>query len=197
MNEINLLSIMNNINPSKLSYTDWVQVGMALKHEGYSAYDWDLWSSKDTERYKSRECYLKWRAFNEQTKINHAKSELRNYMYLLNVCHKYESRIIELETQLEAVKSSAAPLILGNSGLTPEERKNELRDKLQIYLKELALVRYRTDKIKNFLDSLEYSDRVIVTDIYIKNINIENVAMRFYCSERTRRRKVDELMVKY
>lgn len=133
----------------------------------------------------------------KRAKINHAKSELRNYMYLLNVCHKYESRIIELETQLEAVKSSSAPLILGNSGLTPEERKNELRDKLQIYQKELALVRFRTDKIKNFLDSLEYSDRVIVTDIYIKNINIEKVATRFYCSERTLRRRVDELMVKF
>lgn len=66
MNEINLLSIIKNIEPSKLSYTEWVQVGMALKHEGYSAYDWDLWSSKDTERYKPGECYLKWETFNEQ-----------------------------------------------------------------------------------------------------------------------------------
>lgn len=66
MNEINLLSIIKNIDSSKLSYTEWVQVGMALKHEGYSAYDWDLWSSKDTERYKPGECYLKWETFNEQ-----------------------------------------------------------------------------------------------------------------------------------
>lgn len=66
MNEINLLSIIKNIDPSKLSYTEWVQVGMALKHEGYSAYDWDLWSSKDTERYKPGEYYLKWETFNEQ-----------------------------------------------------------------------------------------------------------------------------------
>lgn len=66
MNEINLLSIIKNIDPSKLSYTEWVQVGMALKHEGYSAYDWDLWSFKDTERYKPGECYLKWETFNEQ-----------------------------------------------------------------------------------------------------------------------------------
>lgn len=66
MNEINLLSIIKNIDPSKLSYTEWVQIGMALKHEGYSAYDWDLWSSKDTERYKPGECYLKWETFNEQ-----------------------------------------------------------------------------------------------------------------------------------
>ncbi|MDE8303156.1 AAA family ATPase [Erysipelothrix rhusiopathiae] len=66
MNEINLLNIIKNIDPSKLSYTEWVQVGMALKHEGYSAYDWDLWSSKDTERYKPGECYLKWETFTEQ-----------------------------------------------------------------------------------------------------------------------------------
>lgn len=66
MNEINLLSIIKKIDPSKLSYTEWVQVGMALKHEGYSAYDWDLWSSQDTERYKPGECYLKWETFNEQ-----------------------------------------------------------------------------------------------------------------------------------
>lgn len=66
MNEINLISIIKNIDPSKLSYTEWVQVGMALKHEGYSAYDWDLWSSQDTERYKPGECYLKWETFNEQ-----------------------------------------------------------------------------------------------------------------------------------
>lgn len=66
MNEVNLLSIIKNIDPSKLSYTEWVQIGMALKHEGYSAYDWDLWSSKDTERYKPGECYLKWETFNEQ-----------------------------------------------------------------------------------------------------------------------------------
>ncbi len=63
--------------------------------------------------------------------------------------------------------------------------------------RELSFDRFRTDKINSFLDSLEYSDRVIVTDIYIKNINIDQVATRFYCSERTLRRRVDELMMKY
>lgn len=66
MSKIEVLSLLKNIDPSKLSYTEWIQVGMALKHEGYSAYDWDLWSSKDTERYKPGECYLKWETFNEQ-----------------------------------------------------------------------------------------------------------------------------------
>lgn len=66
MSKIEVLSLLKNIDPSKLSYTEWIQVGMALKHEGYSAYDWDLWSSQDTERYKPGECYLKWETFNEQ-----------------------------------------------------------------------------------------------------------------------------------
>lgn len=66
MNEINLLEIIKSIDPSKLDYQGWVNVGMALKHEGYSAYDWDTWSSRDT-RYKVGECYRKWETFNEDS----------------------------------------------------------------------------------------------------------------------------------
>lgn len=133
----------------------------------------------------------------KRTQINHAKSELRNYMYLLNVCHGYESKIIGLQTQLEAIKSPSAPMTQGSSGITPEERQNELRDKLQRCQRELSFVRYRTDKVKVFLDGLDHNDRVIVTDVYIKNINIEKVATRFYCSEKTMKRRIDEIMLKY
>lgn len=133
----------------------------------------------------------------KRAQINHAKSELRNYMYLLNVCHGYESKIIGLQTQLEAIKSPSAPMTQGSSGITPEERQSELRDKLQRCQRELSFVRYRTDKVKVFLDGLDHNDRVIVTDVYIKNINIEKVATRFYCSEKTLRRRVDEIMLKY
>lgn len=133
----------------------------------------------------------------KRAQINHAKSELRNYMYLLNVCHGYESKIIGLQTQLEAIKSPSAPMTQGSSGITPEERQSELRDKLQRCQRELSFVRYRTDKVKVFLDGLDHNDRVIVTDVYIKNINIEKVATRFYCSEKTMKRRIDEIMLKY
>lgn len=133
----------------------------------------------------------------KRAQINHAKSELRNYMYLLNVCHGYESKIIGLQTQLEAIKSPSAPMTQGSSGITPEERQSELRDKLQRCQRELSFVRYRTDKVKLFLDGLDHNERVIVTDVYIKNINIENVATRFYCSEKTMKRRIDEIMLKY
>ena len=48
MNENNLIEILNYIDPSSCDYTTWTMVGMALKHEGYSAIDWDNWSSRDS-----------------------------------------------------------------------------------------------------------------------------------------------------
>ena len=36
---------------------------MALKHEGYTAADWDAWSSKDPARYHRGECEHKWDTF--------------------------------------------------------------------------------------------------------------------------------------
>lgn len=48
-----------------VDYATWCQVGMALKHEGYTAMDWDNWSQADT-RYKRGECFKKWDTFNEE-----------------------------------------------------------------------------------------------------------------------------------
>ena len=65
MKQYNLLELLDYINPSELSYQEWCNVGMALKHEGYSADDWDSWSSADS-RYKKGECFTKWNSFNEE-----------------------------------------------------------------------------------------------------------------------------------
>lgn len=58
-----LLEIIEYINPSDLNYQDWVNVGMALKHEGYSAADWEAWSRRDIGRYHDGECARKWNSF--------------------------------------------------------------------------------------------------------------------------------------
>ena len=63
MNENNLIEILNCIDPSSCDYTTWTMVGMALKHEGYSAIDWDNWSSRDSSRYHPGECERKWATF--------------------------------------------------------------------------------------------------------------------------------------
>lgn len=58
-----LLEILNHIDPSHLNYQEWCCVGMALKYEGYSPYDWDSWSQKDSKRYHQNECLKKWDTF--------------------------------------------------------------------------------------------------------------------------------------
>lgn len=58
--------LLKYINPAELDYSEWLSVGMALKHEGLTAYDWDQWSQAD-HRYKQGECFKKWSGFNEAT----------------------------------------------------------------------------------------------------------------------------------
>lgn len=58
-----LREMLNHIDPSMCSYQEWVNVGMALKHEGYTASEWDAWSRQDPGRYHSNECYRKWDTF--------------------------------------------------------------------------------------------------------------------------------------
>ncbi len=63
MQNTDLKELLNYIDPCTLDYQEWVNVGMALKHEGYTAADWDTWSSKDGNRYHTGECFSKWNSF--------------------------------------------------------------------------------------------------------------------------------------
>ena len=58
-----ILEVMEHIDPSRLDYQEWVNVGMALKEEGHTAADWDAWSQRDTGRYHPGECFRKWDSF--------------------------------------------------------------------------------------------------------------------------------------
>lgn len=57
-----LREIIEHLNPADLNYQEWVNVGMALKHEGYSVDVWDSWSRND-HRYHAGECEKKWNTF--------------------------------------------------------------------------------------------------------------------------------------
>lgn len=61
--QTDLSEIIEYINPAELDYQEWVNVGMALKHEGYSVSVWDSWSRKDYARYHKNECERKWQTF--------------------------------------------------------------------------------------------------------------------------------------
>ena len=59
----NLLEALKQIDASQTTYEEWIQVGMALKAEGYDCLVWDNWSKNDS-RYKAGECDRKWGSFN-------------------------------------------------------------------------------------------------------------------------------------
>lgn len=61
--KLDLIALLDYIEPSFLSYQEWVNVGMALKYEGYTASDWDDWSKRDPGRYHPGECFKKWTSF--------------------------------------------------------------------------------------------------------------------------------------
>ena len=58
----NILEALEHIDPARLTYTEWCNVGMALKHEGLTCDVWDAWSRNDS-RYHSGECQRKWDSF--------------------------------------------------------------------------------------------------------------------------------------
>lgn len=62
-NKLDLTELLEYVDPSTLNYQEWVNVGMALKEEGYAAADWEEWSSRDPRRYHDGECLKKWESF--------------------------------------------------------------------------------------------------------------------------------------
>ena len=62
MKDINLIECLKYIDPACVTYTEWVNVGMALKHEGYTVSDWEEWSKADS-RFHIGECEKKWETF--------------------------------------------------------------------------------------------------------------------------------------
>ena len=59
---MNLTECLKYIDPASLDYQTWVNVGMALKQEGFPCDVWDDWSRPDS-RYHSGECAKKWESF--------------------------------------------------------------------------------------------------------------------------------------
>lgn len=61
--KIDLIALLEYVDPSYLDYQEWLNVGMALKQEGYTASDWEDWSRRDGGRYRPGECFKKWTTF--------------------------------------------------------------------------------------------------------------------------------------
>ena len=53
------------IDPANLDYSEWLQVGMALKDAGATCDIWDSWSRRDSARYVQGETWNKWVSFQD------------------------------------------------------------------------------------------------------------------------------------
>lgn len=62
MERNNILDALKFLDVSALSYSEWIEVGMALKEDGFDVSVWDGWSKND-KRYHEGECERKWAGF--------------------------------------------------------------------------------------------------------------------------------------
>lgn len=63
---MDLIELLDYVPVASLDYQGWINVGMALKHEGYPCSVWDSWSRAD-HRYTAGACDKKWNTFQEGT----------------------------------------------------------------------------------------------------------------------------------
>ena len=61
--EIEIKEALQFIDPAKLSYQEWLNIGMAIKAAGCQCFLWDEWSKKDPDRYDGG-CWAKWETLN-------------------------------------------------------------------------------------------------------------------------------------
>ena len=58
--------MLEHIDPAFLNYSEWTEVGQALKLEGYPCSTWENWSRRDSGRFHEGECAKKWRSFRRE-----------------------------------------------------------------------------------------------------------------------------------
>ena len=69
MDKYNPLDLLHHIDPARCSYQEWLDVGMALHHEGLPVSAWDEWSRTDPARYHEGDCAKKWRSFGRNSGV--------------------------------------------------------------------------------------------------------------------------------
>lgn len=146
-----LIELLKYIPPSSLEYQEWVNIGMALKHEGYSVDVWDSWSQADS-RYKKGDCQRKWKTFNEST----SKIVTGGTIYEMAVQYGYKPREIrtfdwddeiEYDGDPERVVKDAAWLDTNVIEMPKEATIEDFRIYLQTLFKPDDYVGYCVDAV--------------------------------------------------
>lgn len=158
---MDLTEVLKYIPPASLEYQEWLNVGMALKHEGYSCGIWDSWSMADT-RYKQGVCEKKWNTFREGagtivtagTIVDMAKK----YGYI--PAGKREITVFGWEDEIQydgdpdVIVKDSAWLDTSNIITMPPGNDFNGTDELRRYLRAL----FRDDEIIGFCTDAEYDE---------------------------------------
>ncbi len=134
---------------------------------------------------------------NERDKINYAKSELRNYKFLAKALKGAENRVEEIIAAIENYKPS--PIVIEGEGSSgPKSYRNaELHDRLERRQQEYDVIKFRVDKIEQFLDGLDDEEREIVVDVYVDGMTIGDVASNNNYSEIGMKKKIDRILLNF
>lgn len=152
-----LIELLSHIPPSSLEYQEWVNVGMALKHEGYPVSVWDDWSRADG-RYKEGLCEKKWGTFREDSdKIVTGGTIHELAMRFGYTPQKREVKVFDWEDE---ILYDGDPEVIVNSAWldtsnTIEQPKDFIgTDQLRRYLQIL----FKPDEIVGFCVDAEYDE---------------------------------------
>lgn len=152
---MDLMELLNYIPPSGLDYQEWVNVGMALKHEGYSCDVWDSWSRADI-RYKDGLCQKKWQTFNEGTN----NIVTGGTIYELAVRNGYKKKEIKLFSWDDEIEYDGDPGVIVKDAAwldtsnTIETPKNVGVDELRRYIQAL----FKPDEYVGYCVDAKFDD---------------------------------------
>jgi putative DNA primase/helicase len=131
--------ILVHLKP-ECSYKEWLDIGMALFHQGGGDLDWldawDVWSSKTEDgRYRSGECEEKWATFSSKNTSGREQITLATALYRTKQLREEYARaqvhqlLLEWKAQIHetvdvsALKEIVAPLVESNTTISELDRK--------------------------------------------------------------------------
>lgn len=163
MQQYDLTTLLDHIPVSQLEYQEWINVGMALHHEGYSVSVWDSWS-RDDKRYKAGDCEKKWRTFgNGSTLVT--GGTIYEYARRFGWQPSRDQRIFDWEDEIEYDGDDPAVVIPDKAWVEAEnidEAKGEDKQELITYLETL----FKPDECVGFvMKSMQDGDKYRPADV--------------------------------
>ena len=132
MNHNFLLEAVNAIDISRLTYDEWLSLGMALKNEGFPCSVWDDLSKLDRPRYIEGDCEKRWNSFHDTP----SPVTGGTIFHLASKCgwkpQKLKSQSIAWDEEIDNT-----PSLNGNAGLLQSTKDTPPAEQLMTFINTL------------------------------------------------------------